>query len=603
MTLFTRVLSLKQIFSSPHTQHLLDSTPLFEFSTLVNSTLDLKFILGSVLLTLMAKLRVTKSLVLLKMAPQATLKVGENRFRVENCKGIGSDLLRKDILLARPPKKDFSISSAAPPVWKVFSRAGIRQIFPIISHDTVLGYFGIGGRIDTKLKTPRKAGRFSSDEKEFVDIFINVAASAIDKGIAFQELRSVNRTLDGKIQELKTLFELSKEFTAVVDRERLLKLFGFTLMGHIGANRYAVCLKDGGVVASRIDTSPLLKFKEKVFSLVTSPMRVADFPKRKVTAAIKAACEAAGIAAIVPLQSQNEVKGIVCLGERLRGSGYSQADLEFIYSIGNLAIISLENSRLFNEAIEKQKMEDELTIAREIQNGLLPKSLPEIPGFQIAALNCPSKQVGGDYYDVIRTNNGKFVLAIGDVSGKGTPASLLMANVQATIRALVPFDLPLAECTARVNDLLFENTNANKFITFFWGALDPDSRLPAGQAGTLRYVNAGHNHPFVITADGTVKRLGEGGLILGIMKALMPYREGSVAFETGDMLVLFTDGVSEAMDNDGNEYTEERLESFLRTVSSRMPQEIISAVQEDVARHVSGAPQSDDITLIVVKAV
>ncbi len=587
---------MKQLSASPHNQHLLDVAPLFEFSTLVNSTLDLKFILGSVLLTLMAKLRVTKSLVLLKMAPQATLKVGENRFRVENCKGIGSDLLRKDILLARPPKKDFSISSAAPPAWKIFSRAGIRQIFPIISHDTVLGYFGIGGRMDAKLKIPRKAGQFSSGEKEFVDIFINVAASAIDKGIAFQELHSVNRTLDGKIQELKTLFELSKEFTAVVDRERLLKLFSFTLMGHIGANRYAVCLKDGEVVASRINTLNLLKFKEKIFSLVTSPVRVSDFPKRKSLAAPKAACEAAGIVAIVPLQAQNEVKGIVCLGERLRGGGYSQADLEFIYSIGNLAIISLENSRLFNEAIEKQKMEDELTIAREIQNGLLPKSLPEIPGFQIAALNSPSKQVGGDYYDVIRTNNGKFVLAIGDVSGKGTPASLLMANVQATIRALVPFDLPLAECTARVNDLLFENTNANKFITFFWGALDPDSR-------TLRYVNAGHNHPFVIKADGTVKRLGEGGLILGIMKALMPYQEGSVAFETGDTLVLFTDGVSEAMDNDGNEYTEERLESFLRSVSSRPPQEIISAVQEDVARHVSGAPQSDDITLIVVKAV
>ncbi|MDE3057142.1 MAG: PP2C family protein-serine/threonine phosphatase [Bacteroidota bacterium] len=560
--------------------HLLDSAPLFEFSTLVNSTLDLKFILGSVLLTLMAKLRVTKSLVL--------LKTGEGKFRIENCKGVGSELLRKEIRLARPPKKDFAVSQVSSPAWKTFYGAGIERIFPIVSHGKVLGYFGIGGRMDK--------GQVSAREKEFVDIFINVAASAIDKGIAFQELRSVNRTLDGKIQELKTLFELSKEFTAVIDRERLLKLFGFTLMGQIGVNRFAVCLKDGGVFASRLDTSALLTFEKKIFSLVTSPMRVADFPKRKSLAAPKSACEAAGITAIIPLQSQNEVKGIVCLGERLRGGGYSQADLEFVYSIGNLAIISLENSRLFNEAIEKQKLEDELTIAREIQNGLLPKSLPEIPGFQIAALNSPSKQVGGDYYDLLLTKRGKLILAIGDVSGKGTPASLLMANVQATIRALVPFDLPLAECTARVNDLLFENTGANKFITFFWGALDPVSR-------SLRYVNAGHNHPFVLRANGTVKRLGEGGLLLGIMKALAPYQEGSVKLETGDTLVLFTDGVSEAMDNEGNEYTEERLEAFLRTVISRTPQEIVSAVQEDVARHVSGAPQSDDITLVVAKAV
>ena len=131
------------------------------------------------------------------------------------------------------------------------------------------------------------------------------------------------------------------------------------------------------------------------------------------------------------------------LGEKLSREPFKQADLDLLFSLGNLAIISLENARLFKETLEKQKLEDELMIAREIQKGLLPTMLPSIPGVEIAATNISSKQVGGDYYDVISLQDGRQILAIGDVSGKGSPAALLMANLQATIRALVPLDFRL----------------------------------------------------------------------------------------------------------------------------------------------------------------
>ena len=167
------------------------------------------------------------------------------------------------------------------------------------------------------------------------------------------------------------------------------------------------------------------------------------------------------------------------------GGSYSDSDLEFIYSLGNLAIISLENTRLFYEAVEKQKMENELNIARDIQKGLLPRSLPTIPGLELAALNISSKQVGGDYYDVVVLENGTCVIAIGDVSGKGTPASLLMANVQATIRTLVHFNLPLSEMTSLVNRLICDNTGSDKFITFCWGIFDPANKdVPLRERGT-----------------------------------------------------------------------------------------------------------------------
>ncbi len=572
--------SLKRSRHSPTVSPLADITPLFEFSNVVNSSLDLKFILGTVLLTLMGKLLLSKSVVLLKSK--------EKYFRVENSKGIPPELAEQEIYFSRVFKKSFALSPKRSPEEALLAHSGIVRMFPIVSHNVVLGFFGIG-----KLAGDRK---LTSTEKAFVEAIISISAAAIDKGIAFSEVKTVNRALDGKVQELRTLFELSKEFNAIFDREKLLKLFTFTLMGQVGASRYAVCLKDGETVTSRVDAQELSAFKQVLFENIASPMLVSELQRKKVLLALRERCASQGIVALIPLHAQNEVKGMLCLGDRLRGGAYSNADLEFIYSLGNLAIISLENTRLFYEAVEKQKMENELNIAREIQKGLLPQSLPAIHGLDIAALNISSKQVGGDYYDVVALENGKFVIAIGDVSGKGTPASLLMANVQATIRTLVHFDLPLSEMTSRVNRLICENTGSDKFITFFWGIFDPPTK-------TFRYVNAGHNHPFVVRANKTIERLTEGGIILGVMKDAAAYIEGSTKLLPGDAVVMFTDGVSEAMNKEGVDYTEERVEQFLRNVAVVSAQHVVNEIQTEIARYTSGALQSDDITLIVMKCV
>ena len=556
-----------------------DITPLFEFSNIVNSSLDLKFILGTVLLTLMGKLLLSKSVVLI-------LSGGES-YRIENSKGVPAGLADQDFVFHRPSRKDFALSPSGSPGARALFDAGIIRMFPIVSHGTVLGFFGIGKRVgDQKL---------SRGEKTFVEAIIGISAAAIEKGIAFNEIKKVNRTLDGKVQELRTLFELSKEFNAIFDRDKLLKLFTYTLMGQVGAGRYAVCLRTGESVVSRVETQPLAEFKEALFEEISSPVLVANLQRKKVLLQLRRQCELQGIVALIPLQLQNEVKGILCLGDRLRGGTYSEADLEFIYSLGNLAIISLENTRLFQEAVEKQKLENELAVAREIQKGLLPRALPRISNLDVAALNISSKHVGGDYYDVVPLNNNSFAIAIGDVSGKGTPAALLMANVQATIRTLVQFDLPLAEMTSRVNRLIYENTGNDKFITFFWGIYDPASR-------NFRYVNAGHNHPFVLRANREIERLTEGGIILGVLPEAPPYVEGNVRLLPGDAVVMFTDGISEAMNTEGVDYTEERVEEFLRNVPATSAQGILDEVQKEIAKYTQGAPQSDDITLVVLRS-
>ncbi len=282
------------------------------------------------------------------------------------------------------------------------------------------------------------------------------------------------------------------------------------------------------------------------------------------------------------------------LGRKMRGGDYTPSEGEFLASLGNIAIISLENARLFHEALEKQKLEDELLIAKQIQRGLLPASLPMIPRCAIGAANLSSKQVGGDYYDVIQIAPQRFVIAIGDVSGKGAPASLLMANLQAAIRALVPLGLPLADLTRLVNDLLCDNTGGERFITFFWGILDVE-------AGTFRYVSAGHNPPMLFRPDGSRELLDRGGLILGIMKTMRPYEEGCVAFAPGDLLVLYTDGVSEAMSASSEEWGEERLEALIRSRRDDSPDDLIDAVVAAVKVHARDTEQSDDITLVVVR--
>ena len=349
------------------------------------------------------------------------------------------------------------------------------------------------------------------------------------------------------------------------------------------------------VAVSRIEGS----FDDESFlrslAEVGTPTRITDIRKKNLHL-VREKLEPLGVKAIVPMQIQNELRGVLCLGEKMSRDEYSTRDLEFLYSLGNLAIISLENARLFKEAIEKQRLEDELLIAREIQKGLLPSKLPEIPNFELAATNISSKQVGGDYYDVIAAGDSRYVLAIGDVSGKGTPASLLMANLQATIRALVPLGLSISELTKRVNDIIYESTSSDRFITFFWGMFDADKR-------SLTYVNAGHNHPYLVRADGRKERLEKGGMILGIMSTLIPYEEETVELRSGDLLVTFTDGVSEAMNKDAEEYGEPRLEEVLKNTHTNSAQEVLEAIHLDVKEHCGDFPQSDDITLLVVKAL
>ena len=560
-----------------------EHTALFEFSKVINSSLDLGFILSHILLTIMGKILSTKGMVLLERT--------KGKYAVEMLKGFPASLRNMQVTIKRLPDSMFYVDrlKASHHPWvKSFKEQGVRILLPMVIAKRPIGLLGFGERFSTK--------KLSAMEVTYLRSLANISATAVEKSRTVIETQQVNRKLDRKIQELNTLFELGKEFGALLDPDKLVRLLVFSLLGQIGVSRYLIALKDGSdmkVAASRLDGQApqgellMMLTSAKVATRVDDLVVKHDVDLRK-------RLDELGLKVIVPMQTQGEAKGVVLLGEKLSREEFSDSDLEFLSSLANLAVISLENARLFQEAIEKQKLEDELLIARDIQKGLLPSVIPTIPGIEIAATNISSKQVGGDYYDVLQIDEHRHIIAIGDVSGKGTPAALLMANLQAIIRALAPLDLPLSQFTHRVNELMCTNTGGNKFVTFFWGIIDDRDR-------TLTYVNAGHNYPFLLHEDKSVQRLDKGGMILGVMRAVPPYDQETLHLRSDDLLVLFTDGVSEAMTRDSVEYGEPRLENLLPVIRHLKAQEIAEAIHKDVLEHTKGAPQSDDITMMIVK--
>lgn len=250
-------------------------------------------------------------------------------------------------------------------------------------------------------------------------------------------------------------------------------------------------------------------------------------------------------------------------------------------------------TQIEDEAAERGQLEREMAIARSIQTQLLPKAFPRLPGVDIFGFSVPARHVGGDCYDVVDIGDGRMAFTIGDVSGKGTPAALLMANVQATVRALTDTCGSPRELVARVNRLVCGFTDDGVFVTFFYGVLDY-------RTGELRYVNAGHNPPCVLRADGRKEYLTEGGLVIGLIPGA-EYEEGHALLASGDNLVLYTDGVTEATNPEDEMFGVARLEELLVEHRHATAREIEERVYTHIKDFAAGAPQADDLTMVVVK--
>ncbi|MFA6234776.1 MAG: SpoIIE family protein phosphatase, partial [Bacteroidota bacterium] len=404
-----------------------------------------------------------------------------------------------------------------------------------------------------------------------------------------------NWRLDTKIQELNTLFEISREMNTTFSPDDILRILSYALMGQLRVLRYVVFTHDGnGLQPVAVRLSEFAADPAHQKTLEDLRETVLFSAQRQPEHAHERWLFDLGLTTLIPMMSQQRLRGVLCLGQRVGGASFDRTELEYLHALANITISALENARLVIETIDKQRMEKELSVAKTIQKGLLPKSIPNPEGYQIAAINESSQQVGGDYYDVIPLSGHEFVLAIGDVSGKGVPASLLMANVQAALRTIAPLRLPMPEATARINAIIHGNTSADKFITFFWGILNT-------QDHTFSYVNAGHNPPYILHADGSMRALQAGGLILGIMQPTPPYGIETVQLQPDDVLVCYTDGVNEAMSKDMEEFSDERLQLLLAEQRGLSAADLLECIRDEIVAFTQGAEQSDDITMLIVR--
>ncbi len=295
-----------------------------------------------------------------------------------------------------------------------------------------------------------------------------------------------------------------------------------------------------------------------------------------------------------PIVSRGRIIGVFNL-ENDDLDAYHEGHLEFLKTFASQAAAAIERARLLDQAMQARNLERELEIARGIQASFLPTTPPTMPGLDLAGLNIPYRDVGGDYYDWIRIVDNQIGLAIGDVSGKGVAAALLMAAFRASLLAEIRNHYAIRRILQKVNRLLFESTEPGKFVTAFYGVLDAKNRV-------FTFSNAGHNPPLLLHADGRAEWLTEGGLALGVLEDTT-YEERPTPLTTGDVLVLYTDGVTEAANEHEEEFGVERLEALVRANAKRPAAEIVEAIRTQVNDFTGERHLNDDLTLLVARLV
>jgi sigma-B regulation protein RsbU (phosphoserine phosphatase) len=297
----------------------------------------------------------------------------------------------------------------------------------------------------------------------------------------------------------------------------------------------------------------------------------------------------------VPLQTRDRIIGIIYVDSPSLHREFTKHDLSVLTVMANVAAIRIEQSRFAEVEQARQLLARDLEQAAEIQRGLLPSVAPTLRGLELAGHNAACRTVGGDYYDFFPYENGRVAMVLGDVSGKGMPASLLMMGLQARVQVLVEEPRNLASVMTKLNRITAANCPSNRFISLFFCILD-------GDTGELTFCNAGHNPPLIIRRNGEWEQLSGAGPVIGILPSV-EYQEHRINLDEGDTLVIYSDGVTEAANPENEEFEVERLAQTVIDSRFEPTVDIVDAVNRAVAEHTAGAPQSDDITLVIARRV
>ncbi len=466
------------------------------------------------------------------------------------------------------------------------------------------------------------------------DAILVAALAALLLVVRFRTTKVLSSWIDRKFfreaySADQVLSELANQAQGFTEIPSLVRTVSECISNALHVDRIAVLLRSGdtfrlqyalGVSAGG---EVLLSGNSKTIAnldMVKSPANVyLDNPDSWLLAATdaeRAALRELGAEMLIPLRGRNRLLGVMALGPKRSEEPYSRSDRGLLQSVAMHTGLSIENSELVRslavEAAQRERINREIEIAREVQERFLPQSYPVVLGVELAGACRPAQGVGGDYYDFIEMKSaGKdgagtpsLGIAIGDISGKGISAALLMASLRASLRGLTRNpNGDLAAMMREVNALVYEASGSNRYATFFFAQLDPFSRQ-------LTYVNAGHNAPAllrgkrVVHGEGSgcaeIIRLEAGGPVIGLLEDC-DYQQSTLTLEPGDILLAFTDGISEAMTEEEEEWSEDRLIARLAECPDLPAAELVTCLMEAADEFAAGAPQHDDMTLLVLK--
>lgn len=569
-------------------RRLVELSSLFEISQLLNESLELDRVLNNVLLIPMGRLMLPRCAIVLKV---------DEAYETVMSKGISAELKEKKFNADTFDENTFVVHQAGttsetplPDDFLEFvTAANLKIAVPFIFKNEPLGFLLFGAKLNKS--------DFTSEEIDFLNSLANLSAPMIQNALQVNHIRTINNQLAQRIQELRSLFDITQGLSSVLEKDEIIRLLMLELTGQMFITRYAILDRKG-------DSLKVFKrrgFKEDMCHQLCEHLSAMPAPAATCLAADLEDTEIAGrltenqVEVVIPMRHQDNHLGYVMLGNKMNQQAFSENDLEFMTTLVGQAAVSLENARLFKESLEKQRLEEELNVARNIQKKLLPKSIPDLENYEIYGMNDSSLAVGGDYYDVIPIDDDRVALAIGDVSGKGIPASLLMANLQSALRVSMTPDLNLPNVVSKLNDLIYNNTGLDKFITFFIGILNFKEH-------TFEYVNAGHNNPIFYTADNQMNFLDVGGIILGVMPN-RPYETATINLAKDDLVLTYTDGVNEAIDINDEEWGEEPMYEIVKNNSRAPVKDIVNKLLDGIEEFSAGAQQADDITMLALRRI
>lgn len=461
-----------------------------------------------------------------------------------------------------------------------------------IKRENILGYIGLDGDMVLDIYNRKK--------DFYLNAFINIASLVIDNELLYKEQTDLNKQLEQKIYQLKTIFDISAELNMQIEETQILDITLHTIIGHYLISKAIIYTYDDKSVLNilirgikeKSDIKAFFNDKSYVKYLKEHELIYLGDNNNEDLEFFQPIREQ-NISYIFPLKFKDKLLGAVLLGKKMGIYPLSQQDIDFLKTLLTQALVEILNIRLFQEYTEKTIMEREISLAKQIQQRLLPKETPHIAGYSTATLITQCNDLGGDFYNIFRLDDGKYAFLVGDVSGKGIPAALIMSNIQALVQAIFTENTDINYGMQRINQLLFESTEQNRYATLIFLILNPDKN-------TLYYTNAGHNQPFLFRKDKTIKYLDKGGIPIGIFPKAA-YETEEISLQAGDTIILYTDGITEAQNFNEAEFGQLQLEEIVTADTSLEPNDIIKNLISSLEQFKTGQKQNDDLTLLVIK--